>query len=364
MIKLYYIRMRSRYMLFCFLAIFSLSILFIIFQDSLSRPAIETLVTETHKQIKNLKTFKENIKIAEQKELVVNNEYLYSLGFVSNAPLYQIKPMNNSTLPFIVTYVMDNEHGQVVGLARCVNKYLPNHLIFIYNLGVPEYQLGLMKQFCNNSTKCVIVEFSLSKFPSHVRSSHIKAYRPLVLQDALNRVGAVLFLDPDVRIISSDIEKLFTKYQNKSVIGWETRIATTTITHPKMFDYFHTPAENFFFLPIIQVDKLIVYNTEDTHQAVMLPWIQCALISECISPIGVQTKGCRYDKKPQYRYSGCHGFDVSAFNIVLGIHYQFDSTSYVIHEKPELFFTKVTARDAQQNLQSLILNITDSPAVT
>lgn len=58
MFKLQYLRMRSRYMLFCFMAVFSFSVLFIMFQNSLSRPAIETLVTETHKQITNLKNFK------------------------------------------------------------------------------------------------------------------------------------------------------------------------------------------------------------------------------------------------------------------------------------------------------------------
>jgi len=58
MFKLQYLRLRSRYMLFCFIAVFSFSILFLMFQNSLSRPAIETLVTETHKQINNFKNFK------------------------------------------------------------------------------------------------------------------------------------------------------------------------------------------------------------------------------------------------------------------------------------------------------------------
>jgi len=103
----------------------------------------------------------------------------------------------------------------------------------------------------------------------------------------LNRAGAVMFLDPNVRIISPNVSKLFTLYSNKSIVGWETRMATTTLTHPKMFDYFRTPADNFFFLPLVLVNKLIVYNTLDMHQDIMLPWIQCALISECISPIGM-----------------------------------------------------------------------------
>lgn len=58
MFKLQYLRMRSRYMLFGFVAVFALNVLFIMFQNSLSSPAIETLVTETHKQINNFKNFK------------------------------------------------------------------------------------------------------------------------------------------------------------------------------------------------------------------------------------------------------------------------------------------------------------------
>lgn len=45
-------------MVFFLAAVFSFSVLFVTFQNSLSRPAIETLVTETHKQINNLKNFK------------------------------------------------------------------------------------------------------------------------------------------------------------------------------------------------------------------------------------------------------------------------------------------------------------------
>lgn len=84
----------------------------------------------------------------------------------------------------------------------------------------------------------------------------------------------------------------------------------------------------------------------------------------CVIFIGAQIKGCRYDKKPQYRYSSCHGYDVSAFNIVLGIHYQFDSTPYVIKENADDYFIKVSTGEAQKNLQNLILNITDPPAIT
>merc|ERR1719369_1955283 len=69
----------------------------------------------------------------------------------------------------------------------------------------------------------------------------------------------------------------------------------------------------------------------------MLPWLKCALTEACINPIGAQSTGCRFDKKPQYRYSGCHSYDVSALNIVLGSMFAFHESSYISNKT---FITK------------------------
>lgn len=60
----------------------------------------------------------------------------------------------------------------------------------------------------------------------------------------------------------------------------------------------------------------------------------------CILSIGAQSAGCRFNKKPQYRYSGCHAYDTSALNIVLGLHFNFDDTYYV-HKERETYFNKI-----------------------
>lgn len=39
---------------------------------------------------------------------------------------------------------------------------------------------------------------------------------------------------------------------------------------------------------------------------------------QCIAPFGAQSGGCRFDKKPLYRYSGCHAYDSAALNLALG----------------------------------------------
>lgn len=90
--------------------------------------------------------FQDNLKAAEQKELVVNGDYLFSLGFVVKPAVYPDTYWRNTTLPVIATYVLDDEHSQAIGLVMCAAKYLPDHAILVYNLGISDYQLVLVRR--------------------------------------------------------------------------------------------------------------------------------------------------------------------------------------------------------------------------
>lgn len=72
---------------------------------------------------------------------------------------------------------------------------------------------------------------------------------------------------------------------------------------------------------------------------------------------GAQSGGCRFDKKPQYRYSGCHSYDASAFNIVLGLRYNFDESHYT-YKGSGYFFRTITNDKAYQEYIQLEKNST------
>lgn len=121
------------------------------------------------------------------------------------------------------------------------------------------------------------------------------------------------------------------------------------MTHPKMFEYFQTRVQNFYFHRMIEPNVLIVYNTKKVHNDLMLPWIKCTLIPDCISPIGAQSYGCRFDKKPLFRYSGCHFYDTSALNVVLGLMFDFTHKPYSSTDDSDKFFRKITIQDLTEN---------------
>lgn len=61
-----------------------------------------------------------------------------------------------------------------------------------------------------------------------------KTVRALVIQDALNKAGAILYVDSKFRL-TGYIDPLIEK---KPVGSFVTKKAVTTLTHPSMMDYF------------------------------------------------------------------------------------------------------------------------------
>lgn len=119
-------------------------------------------------------------------------------------------------------------------------------------------------------------------------------------------------------------------------------VPTSSMTHPKMFTklgiYDDTDLEEYNFQHMADLRAMVVYNVRDVHEKLMTPWVKCALLEDCVEPIGAQSSGCRFDKKPRYRYSGCHGYDVSALNVVLGQMFQFDESAYFARDR---FFVRM-----------------------
>ncbi|KAF5273980.1 hypothetical protein FQA39_LY01096 [Lamprigera yunnana] len=323
--------MRTKSFLIFLCSVVTVSLLLIIFGQQ--KPStIKDIVTSTHQQLQN---FKDTLREAETKTLIADEKYLKQLGFTDKPRLYPNDVWRNTTLPVIVTYVLDGQESQAIGFINNIGKVLPNNTILIYNIGLGNYALRT-------------ASYAIYSF----------------LNDALHHTGSIFFFECNIRLKRYVIsEILFNVYdevvRGSGILTWAMPLknAVSSRTHKKMFDYFHTDTDNFLFVQMVSADIIILINTESTHKEVMLPWVQCALTQDCIHPIGAQSGGCRFNKKPQYRYSGCHNYDASALNIVLGLKFKLDSSKYTYQPTSELF--KVVPLDrAVLELQGLEQNST------
>ncbi|XP_061401297.1 uncharacterized protein LOC133337049 [Musca vetustissima] len=398
--------MRTKHFIVVLCCTVTSTLLFIILGTSESSD-LKNIVSHTHQQINKIQ---ENLRVSEEKKLDIDSKYLTILGFTTSTssatynatknaltsdyykyearnkgekhsykyPGYMLDVellpnskeetensqsqvhtaaahlFNGTKVNFtIVTYVQEGQAPSAILLSQNIASKFPNEYLMIYDLGLSEEELRALTAYCNNS-RCTVISYDLSVFPSHVADQRMHAYRPIIIKDALIRSKSILFAENYIRIrgTSRDLSDLQKHLHLVGVLGWNSPTAVSTRTHPKMFDYFQTDADDFIFLRMVDLDTVLFEDTAFVAEKILLPWIKCALTLECIDPIGAQSNGCKYNKKPQYRYSGCHSYDTSAFNIVLGLTWHLDDSKYSLPSKNYNIFYKETLEQATKILEN------------
>ncbi|KAH8407604.1 hypothetical protein KR222_007922 [Zaprionus bogoriensis] len=392
--------MRTKHLVLILIGVIIATIVFIVFGPA-GEPndSFKHIVVQTHQQ---LKEFQENLRVGlERKKLEIEPKYLLLLGYPSHQSPQQtaeqelqklrtdrpvltrgqaqddrlLKQQRSQrkriTTPYsgtkanftIVTYVQEGQAASAILLAQNVAAKLPSEYLLIYDLGVSEEQLRPLNAYCNSS-RCSVISYDLSEFPSFINDQRTHAYRPIVIKDALRRAKSVLFTENYMRIRGGyrELHHLLHGRVNVSgVLGWNTPTAVSSRTHPKMFDYFESDAEDFIFLRMVDLDAVFFVDSAFVTEKILLPWLKCALTLECIDPIGAQSNGCKFNKKPLYRYSGCHGYDASAFNIVLGLTLHLDDSKYSLpSDTRENIFYKETLEQATKILENRRRNTSDT----
>ncbi|KAH8372969.1 hypothetical protein KR009_009163 [Drosophila setifemur] len=409
--------MRTKHLILLLIGVIIVTIVFIAFGPA-GEPndSFKNIVVQTHQQIKE---FQENLRVGlERKKLELDPKYLLLLGFTSpkddTAEAQQHKdhqgvgekwprhhipetdprardtkaelelvgleglqqphetltynlqanrgqrkrittPYNGTKSNFtIVTYVLDGQAASAILLAQNIAAKFPSEYVLIYDLGVSEEQLRALGSYCNSS-RCSVITYDLSEFPSFVSDQRTHAFRPIVIKDALMRARSVLFMENSMRLKRGhrELQELQKRVSVHGVLGWNTPTAVSSLTHPKMFEYFESDAKEFNFLRMVDLDVVFFADTLFVTEKIMLPWLKCCLTLECIDPIGAQSNGCKFNKKPLYRYSGCHGYDASAFNIVLGLTWHQDNSMYSLPSDSSWnVFYKETLEQATRILES------------
>lgn len=240
--------------------------------------------------------------MSNKKILEIDPKYLTILGFASpsvssistplSSPLPKIKQTstNHTKSNFtVVSYVLGGQAASAISLIQNIASKLPNETLLLYDIGLSEDDSHALNSYCNN-TKCSVIVYDLSQFPAYVSDERMHAFRPLIIKDALNHSKSILFVENNVRMRSLTNEhrsEIFRHMNGSGVLGWRTtRLAVSSRTHPKMFDYFQTDAENFMFLPMVSLDAVLFVDSDLVNEKILLPWIKCTLTLECIHPIG------------------------------------------------------------------------------
>ncbi|ESO95755.1 hypothetical protein LOTGIDRAFT_116422 [Lottia gigantea] len=285
----------------------------------------------------NIRKIPKHMQMSKSPDLEVDKKYLDLLGFDSES-----KPKNDIVV--IGSALMPADTENTILFLKSAQEYVPNLKLVLFDMGLSKADKQTLTN-CRNETKhCEIRKFNFDQYPSHISDFANKSYKPICIQLLLKEFGTVIWADTSELFASSDIDNTMKQAKTEGLVAWTIEDATSSLTHPKMFDYFKTDQKKYFFHHAVQTSHIILVNTDKIHENVMLPWVKCALVEECINPMGAQNSGCNYQRKPKFRYTGCHWYDMSALNVILGLAFDFDEA---YSGKDKIFWTKFDQEKAK-----------------
>lgn len=295
----------------------------------------------------------------------IDPKYLQLLGFdTTTTQSYNVSRGNFS----IVSYVLQNEVSSLILQLQNLASILPTENFLIYDLGLSESDVQILSTFCNISTlKCSIQKQDLSQYPSYImQDEKLHLFRPILIKNALLRFRTILFITNNVRFkcsskILNDIRRR-TDEQNHVTSLEIRKLPLTSNTHPRMFNYFDSDADSFLFVRQVKLDAVFFHYSRFLDDKILLPWLKCVLTPQCIQPIGANANAnhCKFNKKPQYRYSGCHGYDESAFNVICSITFNFNEAKYSVTDVDGPLFYKQSLEDSIRILDNRKRNISET----
>ncbi|KAL8585327.1 hypothetical protein ACOMHN_067017 [Nucella lapillus] len=264
-------------------------------------PSHDNVVFRSHKRVRNLR-----IEFPDH-QVTVNPMYLSHLGLqgprhsgeglgrggTTRPAKVKVKVDGGRLWPVIATAMDKEDWGSVQSLIKSVVTHMPGYRLVVFDLTVD--QLAPLKEI-------------------------------------LQLYGAVIWVDSVEYFKTGVVLPTLDRARAEGIAAWTIEHPTSAITHAKMFLFFGTQPERYYFHRAVESSHLVIVDSPMVREKVMLPWVKCALSEECINPRGAQHSGCNFLRKPLFKYSGCHFYDMSALNIILGSLFDFDERPYAANQ--------------------------------
>jgi hypothetical protein len=191
----------------------------------------------------------------------------------------------------IVTFSSNGYTDPLENLIGSLHVWAHGINIAVYDLGFSEANRKRISGFDN----VVIIPFDFSKYPKHVGFMYNYAFKPLLIQDALNRFGNILSLDAGIEVRGS-LHHVFSSIRTTGYFFVEASEADP-------LDRIHPTTVAFLNLPAPSPKERQCYagmhgytNGSIAAREVLAPTVDCALDPLCIDPAGSGHENHRYEQ--------------------------------------------------------------------
>ena len=125
-----------------------------------------------------------------------------------------------------------------------------------------------------------------SKISPHFLQLKTYAWKPLIVQEALNSEDLIMYIDSSIKFNNKNLQPtLSTAIYSGLALQTLPGFNLTCHTDKKLFNWYQETPEDFSHVPTLEA-KIIFFKRSVVTSLVMKAWVTCALDKECIAPAG------------------------------------------------------------------------------
>ncbi|CAH1787151.1 unnamed protein product, partial [Owenia fusiformis] len=211
-----------------------------------------------------------------------------------NKTTNELKSIDLKPMDVVIVTAASNEFFRgLTEFVASVHFWEPRTKIVVYDIGLTLLQKQDVHTWCN------VESLNLPKTtPPRILlgSRNGFAWKPIILQDAVRRYGAIFYSDAGsvIRGPLGPIKRLILKDGYFFVQGQDTDM--TMKTHKGMFSYFNVTKSRFINKYSFAGGIQGYVNNSTAVKHILTPLVHCALKRSCISPRGSHVLNHRYDQ--------------------------------------------------------------------
>ncbi|XP_067668508.1 uncharacterized protein [Haliotis asinina] len=203
--------------------------------------------------------------------------------------------------------------GLVRSLHQNVFPELHNYTFVYYDLGLNPNQIKQLKKHC----QCEVRRYPVEKMPAMHKKLRCYTWKTFIIQANIRFGDILIWADASIRFSKSSIGPLLKDVNAKGVImGLDSPVYSVADHVQKTtIDYFGEKTCDFAQVGEMAATFLAFKNERFVREAILNPWIACALDSKCMCPSDPEKLiVCHTNFR---KYNKCHRFDQAALNIIL-----------------------------------------------
>ncbi|XP_045174762.2 uncharacterized protein LOC123536044 [Mercenaria mercenaria] len=252
----------------------------------------------------------------ENQMKIVNYPLVDSKRYLNRLGLQTIGDLKEVDEPVVVTATSANHISLATGLInRLSSNITPKLKIVVYDVGMTDDQ---RKTICAEG-KCEVKQFPFDEYPDFLENylpSH--AWKPVVIQMALQEFGFVIWMDSAVYIPDGNLQGGIDIAKKEGIAAGHRKLA-----NPEINLAYETDSQTFkalgeeacAFKKSFRFNAALIFIKRNafTYNYIMRPWVSCALTKTCIAADTKFYSNCASANK----YGFCHRFDQSVLSIIL-----------------------------------------------